>query len=229
MRSNGLISLIALVLCSTAVAGDGQYRLPSDGELEKAQKKLRIPSATDVERQPIPPMPNMEALGAGPSGKIDVGSLASKMEQMGVGENPLPAIQPQLYVFISLSMPKHSLERILDVAERTGAVVVLRGMKERSLRKTFAAVQELIGQRQVGVGLNPQLFQRFGVTSVPAIVLAKPEALAAECQQNKCVDPKSYAKLTGDVSIDYGLDLIERQAPTLRNESRFFLAKFKGR
>lgn len=228
MRFNRLALCLMMTFAAQAFAENQTPRMPTEAEVSAAQKKLRMPTDAEISRAVAPTMPDLDALTAGVGGNIDVAGLASQMEQAGVGVNPIQSTEPQLYVFVSLSMPKESLQRILDLAERSGAVVVIRGMKDRSLKKTFAAMREVIGQRQVGVGIHPQLFQRFAVNSVPATVLAKPEALAGDCQQTRCIDPKSYAKVTGDVSIDYALEAIERQVPALRNETRYFLAKLKG-
>lgn len=206
--------------------------MPSDKELEQAiadpQRRLRMPSAAEIEQASAPvTVPDIGGL-AGPS-NVDVGQLAAQMEQAGAGENRLNLTQPQLIAFISLEMPRESLKRILEQASKLDAKVVLRGMRNRSMRQTVAAIQEISAGSQTGAALHPQLFSRFGVNQVPAVVLALPGALNGDCQQTSCSDPRSYAKVSGDVTLDYALDLIARQVPELQGAAQMFLAKMQAK
>jgi conjugal transfer pilus assembly protein TrbC len=124
-----------------------------------------------------------------------------------------------LTVFVSLSMPKASLEALVAEAERTGATLVLRGMRERSLTKTAEAVQRLIGARQVAWTIDPDAFRRFRVESVPVFVLTRAGARPKACGEDVCLADEDYARIAGDMSIAYALDTIERLLPAYREDA----------
>jgi conjugal transfer pilus assembly protein TrbC len=66
-----------------------------------------------------------------------------------------------LRIFITLDMPRGSLQRLVDQAQRSGATLVLRGLKSQSMRQTLAAVGELIETRNVSWVIDPDAFTRF--------------------------------------------------------------------
>lgn len=135
---------------------------------------------------------------------------------------------PALLVFVSFSMPEASLERLVDQAERSDAVLVLRGFDQGSLKGTAARVQKLIGQRKVTFQIDPQAFERFDVHAVPTFVLTAGVGASLPCAAGQCYPSDGYALVSGDVSIDYALEHIERRAPRLRAQARALRQKLGG-
>lgn len=131
-------------------------------------------------------------------------------------------------VFVSLSMPKGSLERIVAESERTGAVLVLRGLKGNSLTRMGEEIAHLVGKRNVTAIVHPPAFTQFKITQVPALVLAQ-SSQANRIGTDGCASPSSFVKVDGDVSQGYALDLIERQAPSWTEQARRFASKLEGR
>ena len=79
---------------------------------------------------------------------------------------------PSVIVFISFSMPEQSLIAIIHDANKIGASVVIRGLVNNSFKETFVKVTNLVKQSKGGgVELNPPLFKKFHVESVPATVI----------------------------------------------------------
>ena len=76
-----------------------------------------------------------------------------------------------MQVFVTLTMPRPSLQRLVDQAERSGATLVLRGLHAQSMRKTVLALGELIGQRRVNWVIDPKAFERYAVTRAPTFVV----------------------------------------------------------
>lgn len=76
-----------------------------------------------------------------------------------------------MQVFVTLNMPRPSLHRLVDQAERSGATLVLRGLHAQSMRKTVLALGELIGQRRVNWVIDPKAFERYAVTRAPTFVV----------------------------------------------------------
>lgn len=132
----------------------------------------------------------------------------------------------KLFYFFSFSMPEGSLNAVVPEAEKTGAVMVLRGMKEDiGLSTTMLKAAELLKRSstglpsselrtgttgsgkesyQVEVWIHPVLFRCFHVDAVPEIVYVTGEQDQEGCSQD-------YIKVGGDVSLDYGIELITKE------------------
>ncbi|TFW13391.1 type-F conjugative transfer system pilin assembly protein TrbC [Massilia arenosa] len=128
-----------------------------------------------------------------------------------------------LYIFISLSLPQQTLDRIFDQAARAQGVIVIRGLADGSMQKTLQRVKQLIGQRQVGVQIDPQAFERYAVTSVPSVVLTHQ---GDECGAASC-PASGFVKATGDVSLDYVLERFA-QIPKSAAEANRRLQTLRG-
>ncbi|HWP91791.1 MAG TPA: type-F conjugative transfer system pilin assembly protein TrbC [Thermodesulfobacteriota bacterium] len=132
----------------------------------------------------------------------------------------------KLFYFFSFSMPEGSLKAVVSEAEKTGAVMVLRGMNEDiGLRATMLKASELLKRSstglpsferrtgttgfeeesyQVEVWIHPVLFRCFHVDAVPEIVYVTGEQDQEGCSQD-------YIKVRGNVSLDYGLGIIAKE------------------
>lgn len=77
----------------------------------------------------------------------------------------------EVYVFVSLSMPKPALIALNKEAAQLGAALVLRGLKENSYQKTALYLQEIIAKTGQGFLIHPELFKRYEILHVPSVVL----------------------------------------------------------
>lgn len=166
--------------------------------------------AVDVDRLPKPASAPVR----------DVGQVAERfqgyLDQQARGD-----VAPGgLSVFVSLSMPRASLRRLIADAEVTGATLVLRGMIDRSISKTAIAVHRLIGGRKVAWTIDPDAFRRFDVQAVPVFVLTRAGAQPHGCGDDLCLPASDYVRIAGDVSIEYALDAIDRLLPEFRDQVR---------
>ena len=133
-----------------------------------------------------------------------------------------------LRIFITLDMPRTSLQRLVDQAARTGATLVLRGLKAQSMRQTLAAVSELLESRGVSWVIDPDAFTRFQVSAAPTFVLTLADEslpntpgfgsvpVLPRCAGTGCATPTpeaAYLSVSGDVSLDYALDAMRRASP----------------
>ena len=127
-------------------------------------------------------------------------------------------------------MPAASLKGLVDQAARSGATLVLRGLKDQSMRKTVAAAHELIGERQVAWQIDPEAFMQFGVERAPTFVLltggAGGRARESSCTVD-CPLASSFVAIAGDVSIDYALQSMVRQVPSAGPHAEPFLKRLK--
>jgi conjugal transfer pilus assembly protein TrbC len=161
-----------------------------------------------IERLPRP------ATGAG----IDLAQVARGFDAAGVGVAP-PAAGTRLIVFISLAMPDGALRRLVADGARSGAVLVLRGLEDGSIRKTVAHISKLAGGRMGTIQIDPQAFARYGVQQVPVVVLAREEGTASGCRQTGCVPASSFVSVAGDVSLVYALNHMASGAPQFRADA----------
>jgi conjugal transfer pilus assembly protein TrbC len=134
---------------------------------------------------------------------------------------------PELMVFVSFSLPKETLQRIVTQAEKSGAVLVLRGLKGNSLARMGEAIAELVGARNVTAIIHPPAFKQFKVRQVPALVLAR-SGQASQIGEDGCAPASSFIRVDGDVTQDYALDLIERQVPAWAKVARRYASRLAG-
>lgn len=121
----------------------------------------------------------------------------------------LPPPSARLYVFVSFSMPPASLRLLVTQAAAVGVPLVLRGMTDESLSATARRTAELIRMAPgSSVEIDPAPFRRFGITRVPAYLIATP---APACQ-NACTPENAGDIIVGDVALDYALERLVRGA-----------------
>ena len=203
----------------------------TDQDIDAARRKYGMPSDAELRSAPVPTRPNVEALPQPLSHTpIDLEALArgyaSQAEAMTQAQGL--ATGPGLLVFVSLSMPRPTLQRLVDQAARVKASIVLRGFANGSLRDTVAQVQGLIGSRQVAVQIDPQAFDRYAVTRVPTFVLVRDGTRPVACASGSCAPADSFLRTSGDVSLDYALEHMRRSAPGFGPPADTFLKRIKG-
>lgn len=139
---------------------------------------------------------------------------------------PLKQNAHELMIFVSFSMPAESLQRIVLQSDKTGARILFRGFKGEKLTEMSKHIANLIGNHRVEVNVNPPAFTQYKITQVPTLVIAQPNA--NEGMDNGCAQATRYVKVTGDVSQDYALDLIEKQSPQWASAARIFNHRLEG-
>jgi conjugal transfer pilus assembly protein TrbC len=203
----------------------------TDQDIDAARRKYGMPSDAELRSAPVPTRPNVEALPQTLSRTpIDLEALAqgyaSQTEVMTQAQGL--ATGPGLLVFVSLSMPRPTLQGLVDQAARAKASIVLRGFANGSLRDTVAQVQGLIGSRQVAVQIDPQAFDRYAVTRVPTFVLVRDGTRPVACASGSCAPADSFLRTSGDVSLDYALEHMRRSAPGFGPPADTFLKRIRG-
>ncbi len=186
-------------------------RWPTAHDIDRALKANPFPDADRIGSQAISRPPRVEPQ----RGAIDIEALARGKFQLPNAGAASGAAPTPLRIFITLDMPRASLQLLTDQAARAGAVLVLRGLKSQSMRKTVAVVQELIGTRRVAWVIDPEAFTRFAVRQAPTFVLTLSDN-ANDAQRGcnaGCATPASFVSVAGDVSLDYALETIQRRHP----------------
>ena len=203
----------------------------TDQDIDAARRKYGTPSDAELRSAPVPTRPNVEALPQPRSRTpIDLETLARGYASQSDAMTRVQGLVagPGLLVFVSLSMPRPTLQRLVDQAARARASIVLRGFANGSLRDTVAQVQGLIGSRQVAVQIDPQAFDRYAVTRVPTFVLVRDGTRPVACANGSCAPADSFLRASGDVSVDYALEHMRRSAPGFGPPAETFLKRIKG-
>ena len=218
--------------------------------MTRALKAQPLPTPEKLATQPpraIPriasPMPIQPTQPMPPTlGNLDIAAMA----RQGAALTTPPTAEigsSALRIFITLDMPRGSLQRLVDQATRSGATLVLRGLKAQSMRQTLAAVSELIETRRVSWVIDPNAFTRFQVSSAPTFaltltnetVLGTPRNQAVpelpRCTGNSCTAPvldATYLSVSGDVSLDYALETMVRSNPEAAPSTSAILQRLRN-
>lgn len=224
-RWNTAVLLLA-ALSSSVLAGE---RLPSDSDIAAARQRnsealARIPVSTPSPT--VGTVPKVEAMPKPNAAPMDIEKIAEQYKTISQPQPKASGSSADLMVFVSFSMPRGALERTVEQAETSGATLVFRGLQDDSMQKMAGAVKELIGNHKVGVVIHPPAFQQFSVARVPAVVIAKSEA--GSVMENGCSQENTFVKVTGDVTIEYALEHIERHSPEWAALASSYRKKFKG-
>ncbi len=198
-------------------AAKGKHSADTARALSQAQRQGKTPSAQGGGLPTITSAPG-----------IDVQALVEKHYK-----NSRPSVgqkkgTPGLLYFASFAMPEASLNRTIDQAARSGAALVVRGLvKGGDFKATIERMDKLLNRRPVSILIDPTLFSRFDVQQVPTIVLVSGEV--PHCEEQGCASPTPpYWAVAGDVSLDYGLEAIVRQAPEASATAQPYLTALRG-
>ena len=202
----------------------------TEQDVELARQKYALPSEAGHRSAP-PNSPNIEALPK-PATQIPVDLEALARGYAGQSDAMAQAqgltAGPGLFLFVSLTMPRATLQGLVDQAARAKATIVIRGFANGSLRDTVAQVQGLIGKRQVAIQIDPLAFDRFAISKVPSFVLVRDGTRPVACASGSCAPADSFLRSTGDVSLDYALEHMQRSAPVFAPAAELFLKRIRG-
>lgn len=208
MEKKRLLYFLAIILIPSYLKAQEIILEPSGEELKSTEELLRsMPDAREDEAKEV--IRNFLKPDEGRAGET-INSIHSGTIDTGNDKTDAPAHKGHLYYFFSFSMPQEGLKSLLPQMEKTGAVMVLRGMKKGSgMRGTMMQIAEFLKQSdksayRAQVWIHPLLFRCYNVEAVPQIVYV-PEGDDPE----KCSE--SFIKVRGAVSLDYALSLIERE------------------
>jgi len=202
----------------------------SEEDIARARRRYGKALEAEVERAAPRATPNVDALPVPAArGRVDLGGLARNYEEqasaMQAGQ-VLPG-GPGLLIFVSFAMPQQTLGRLVDQAARAGATLVIRGFTRGSAAETVRRVQGLVGDRRVGVQIDPQAFDRFAVAETPTFVLVRAGAVSEACGESTCYARDSFVSASGDVSLDYALERFAGVDPRFAEDAHGYLARLR--
>ena len=215
-----------MALCAALAAHAAEPAWPSKETIDHIRETHPFPDAKAFGRTPTTSPPKIDPPVAG----TDIEALIRQFTGATVSTTA-QSPQSALRIFVTLDMPAASLRGLADQAARSGATLVLRGLKDNSMRATLAGVQSLIGERTVAWQIDPLAFTRYAVERAPTFVLLTGSAGTTSTQAactSDCRTPSAFVAVSGDVSLDYALEAMVRQVPSAKPQALGYLARLKG-
>lgn len=108
---------------------------------------------------------------------------------------PSFAMAEELLIFVSFSMPDASLTQWAEQAKKVNAPILLQGLKNNSLKETINHLNKSANPRLNNFLINPELFQKFHIDKVPAVVIT---------------DGNSFDVVYGDQSLSSALQKLRQ-------------------
>ena len=138
--------------------------------------------------------------------------FASHVENPNAQKSDLP----QLLVFVSFSMPENALKELSNEVEKVGGALVVRGLIDNSFKRTA----QFLTTAKASVMIDPTLFERFQITTVPTFVYAK------KISHDEATTPV-HDRLMGHVTLYHALTQFRDKGEV--GGADLLLAKFEGR
>ncbi len=202
--------IAALLLAGSVLGAPATPQAVTEADIERARKQHRMPTEAELARVPIPAAPRIENLPQPVTRMpIDLEAISKGFDvQNGAHAAAMAPGQtgPKVLIFVSFAMPEATLQRLVNQAARAGATLVLRGLVNGSIRETVTRMQALIGSRRVAVQIDPEAFDRYQIVKTPTFVLVHGAEATEVCSSSsRCPAEVGYAKVSGDVTLDYAL------------------------
>lgn len=102
-------------------------------------------------------------------------------------------------VFVSLSMPKLSLQQLFQEAQKHNVRLALKGLHHNSFKETSEKIQAL----GISADIDPALFDTFQITRVPTFVRYR--------RQHGQPLVKNHDQLLGNVPLSYALERFDKE------------------
>ena len=114
----------------------------------------------------------------------------------------------QLLIFVSQSVPADSIKELWSQAQKAGGKLVIRGL----VGESFKATQQYIQDIGIIADIDPNKFEEFGITQVPAFILSR---------------EGKHDKMVGNVSL---IEFLEQSSTKgdLRQEAAEYYKKLQG-
>jgi len=110
-------------------------------------------------------------------------------------------------VLVSLSMPVEQIQNLIEEAYHIGAGIAVRGLIDDDFETTVNRLREIAGEYSGGLMIDPTLFRRFNVNTVPTFIL--PIDPIVPCTNDGC-PPSRHVKASGSATFDFFLRMVSR-------------------
>ena len=238
LRLSGIVAIVSCGLLAAygqqntrATQSVDPASFPDEQAVEKARRAAPQINDANLAKQPVPRMPNIESPAVKPG--VDVGALAKRYSEVRSDAKQKTAAgnnRRTLLIFVTLAMPRENLALLAADAKRIGATLLLRGLQDNSMGKTARAIRRVSGDSGGGWAIDPTAYARFGVSTVPAFVLAPDKVVTQQAQcTGTCLSLAEVAMVSGDVSVRYALETMKQRNPTtFGKDIEYWLGKLGG-
>jgi len=216
---------------------DQANALANSAEFIDAINREATNALRDADNLPVNGLPNLPEPSADllQRARHDLTKLLDQAQGKNQGQKTGPMTQksgPQLYVFVSFSMPEVTLKRLLAQTSQIESSLILRGLIDDDMGKTKTRIAQLLeadenGHTRIkgGFAIDPTLFERFDIQQVPTFVLT--DTPATRCTDANCTEV-THARLSGDTTLEYALETMRREAPDMKASAGELLSRIRG-
>ncbi len=133
----------------------------------------------------------------------------------------------EVLIFTSLSVPAASWRQWANDAAVLDAPLVMRGVGAAGLPTTARAIRDRLGDRNVGIAIDPRLFRLFDIARVPAVVVV-PGGVPA-CESRGCSDDPAppHDRIAGNIGLIAALEAIAAEGKAGRAVAEAHLARMR--
>ena len=151
---------------------------------------------------------------------IDEGQGAEMPEDEGRYGNS------RVFLLASFSMPAPVLRAMMQESIALEVPIVFNGFVNNSVFDTQAALQATFGEDAdlVGFGIDPTLFARFGVTSVPQVIVTQVDLDVCDTMGCQGDPAPVHDRVAGNIPLRAALDLIAKGNGDAAGVARLVLA-----
>lgn len=136
------------------------------------------------------------------------------------------------YLFISSSIPKQTLENLLNDAGRLNIAVFLKGNIGDDPLK-FMGTQKFMNTMKIKTPpelfIHPDAFKMFKIDRVPALVVAASD-VKDRLDEQGCAAPEDYDIISGDLKLSANIAEIYEKAssPDIKDIARYYMKYVNG-
>lgn len=196
----------------------------NNSEWLKAQEKAENQRKAFDQVQ-IPEKNNLPNINVGQFTNVDVGKIAERYKKRVEAEKKSVT---GVIGFVSFSMPDASIKKIIADTLKVNGTVLFIGFKDNDFKATAKEIRRL-DIRKGNIQINPNAFKQYKIDVVPSIVMVKANA-EENLDGEGCVFPEKYSKVVGDVSLDYALEVMEKEEKgELKQLASNYLSQLRGK
>lgn len=196
----------------------------SNADWKKAQQKAEEQRKA-FNSVMIPEKNSFPNVQVGKFSNIDVQKIAERYSKRVEAEKKT---MTGVIGFASFSMPDASLKKLIADTLKVNGTVLFIGFKNNDFKETAKEIRRL-DIRKGNIQINPNAFKQYKVDVVPSIVMVKANA-EENLDGEGCVFPEKYSKVVGDVSLDFALELMEKnEKGELKQLANNYLNQLRGK
>lgn len=226
-----------------AVGIINQVKLPESAKLPEGVNKRIELGQIEMPPQKIPDyLKDDKAMKQQQLNGLDLEKIAQKYNEALLSEKSKKRQGPdkgandfeagRAYLFVSSSIPKQTLENLLNEAGRLNISVFLKGNIGDDPLK-FMGTQKFMNTMRIKTPpelfIHPDAFQMFKIDRVPALVVAASD-VKDRLDEQGCAAPEDYDIISGDLKLSANITQIyeKSSSPDIKDIARYYMKYVSG-